>query len=111
MYIRVRGKCVGVVVVLVGGGCGVGGMGVGGGVGVGVAGVFVRGGGGCVAGRMGLTRSMRRARMSGSVRSIVGGCGVVVAWWRGLCWVRLDWRWLVWLQHTALLFIQVSFHF
>jgi hypothetical protein len=54
---------------LVGGGCGgVGGMGVGGGVGVGLAGVFVRGGGGCVAGRMGLPRSMRHARRFGSVR-------------------------------------------
>ncbi len=82
--VRTRGRCVGctlecgvrvgVIVVLMGGGCGVGGMGVGVGVGVRVAGVFVRGGGGCVAGRMGLPRSMRHGRRSGLVRLIVGHC-------------------------------------
>ena len=74
------GVGVGVVVVLVGGGCGVVGMCVVDGVGVRVAGVFEGGGDGGVAGRMGLPRSERRVRRSGAVRSIVSGCGVVVAW-------------------------------
>ena len=74
------GVGVGVVVGLVGGGCWVGGMGVVDGVGVRVAGVFEGGGDGGVAGRMGLPRSERRVRRSGAVRSIVSGCGVVVAW-------------------------------
>ena len=65
---------------MVGGDCGLGEMVVGGGVGVRVAGVFERGGGGGVEGRMVLSRSMRRVRRSGAVRSMVSGSVVVEAW-------------------------------